>query len=94
MKFSDIKFSSEYIIKKFKEAVRKTELDESLHLHSLRHSFCSNLVSKNISLYTVKELAGHEDISTTAIYSHVQFGALAKTVNSLDKKRDYAFIGF
>jgi site-specific recombinase XerD len=47
----NIKCKPEYISKKFKKAVRETKLNDRIHLHSLRHSFCSGLVSKNISLY-------------------------------------------
>ena len=36
----------------------------------MRHDFCTHLVKKGIDIYTVKNLAGHEDIRTTEEYLH------------------------
>lgn len=38
-------------------------------IHILRHTFAKKLVAKNINLSTIKDLLGHEDISTTMIYA-------------------------
>lgn len=67
-----IKLNEDFVSKKFKQAVRDAGLSEEIHFHTLRHSFASNLVQKGVSLYVVKELLGHENISTTQIYSHLQ----------------------
>jgi len=40
-----------------------------------------NLVQKGVSLYVVKELLGHENISTTQIYSHLQNDNLREAIN-------------
>lgn len=80
---SDIKLNGEFISKQFKKAVRAAELNEDIHFHSLRHSFASALVQRSVSLYTVKELLGHENIKTTQIYSHLQQESLNKAVNLL-----------
>lgn len=78
------KFNLEYVSKGFKKALRKTEgIDPKIHLHSLRHSFASNIVKQNVSLYVVKELLGHKKISTTEIYSHVAVDTLRNAVNVL-----------
>ncbi|KAF0139477.1 MAG: int [Stygiobacter sp.] len=73
----------ETISKQFKEAVRKTTLDERIHFHSLRHSFASLLIQRGVSLYVVKELLGHEDLATTQIYSHLQQRNLCDAINLL-----------
>jgi integrase/recombinase XerD len=78
-----IKLNEDFVSKKFKEAVRVTKLDERIHFHSLRHSFASLLVQRGVSLYVVKELLGHEDLSTTQIYSHLQQQNLRDAVNML-----------
>lgn len=73
----------ETISKQFKDAVRKSNLNEKIHFHSLRHSFASLLVQRGVSLYIVKELLGHEDLATTQIYSHLQQQNLRDAINLL-----------
>ena len=73
----------ETISKQFKDAVRKSNVNEKIHFHSLRHSFASLLAQKGVSLYIVKELLGHEDLATTQIYSHLQQQNLRDAINIL-----------
>ena len=73
----------ETISKQFKKIVRKSNLSDKIHFHSLRHSFASLLVQRGVSLYVVKELLGHEDLATTQIYSHLQQQNLRDAVNLL-----------
>lgn len=82
-RFEGIKLNESYISKRFKKAVRSANLNDDIHFHSLRHSFASALVQRNVSLYAVKELLGHENIKTTQIYSHLQKENLSKAVNLL-----------
>lgn len=53
-------------------------IEQNLHPHRLRHSFASHILESSHDLRAVQELLGHENISTTQIYTHLDFQHLAK----------------
>lgn len=57
---------------------QKNNIPENIHPHLLRHSFASHVLQSSQDLRAVQELLGHSNISTTQIYTHLDFQHLSK----------------
>ncbi|WP_144937844.1 tyrosine recombinase XerC [Pseudomonas alabamensis] len=64
------------------KVVGERELGQHLHPHMLRHSFASHLLESSQDLRAVQEMLGHADITTTQIYTHLDFQHLAAVYDS------------
>lgn len=79
------RMNQEHVSRKFAHYVRKAGLKD-FKLHSLRHSFATNLVSAGIDIYTVSRLLGHSDIRTSMIYAKSRMETLREAVRKLDAR--------
>ena len=67
---------------RLKEWSIKQGINSSVHPHMLRHSFASHLLQSSGDLRAVQEMLGHSNISTTQIYTHLDFQHLSKTYDA------------
>lgn len=71
------RISHRAIQQRLKLAGQQLDQQQHLHPHMLRHSFASHLLESSGDLRAVQELLGHANLSTTQIYTHLDFQHLA-----------------
>ena len=60
-----------------KYQAQRAGVNVDLHPHLLRHCFASHMLSNSSDLRAVQEMLGHSNLSTTQIYTHIDFDQLA-----------------
>jgi integrase/recombinase XerC len=76
------RLSAQSIWQRLRQRSRQAGLATPVHPHMLRHSFASHLLQSSSDLRAVQELLGHVSITTTQVYTRLDFQHLAKTYDA------------
>ena len=76
------RISARNIQYRLKEWSIKQGINSSVHPHMLRHSFATHVLQSSGDLRAVQEMLGHANISTTQVYTHLDFQHLSKTYDA------------
>ncbi len=76
------RISTRNVQKRFSEWGIKQGLNSHVHPHKLRHSFATHMLESSGDLRGVQELLGHANLSTTQIYTHLDFQHLASVYDA------------
>ena len=71
-----LKLTRQGFDKVLKDIALKQGLEKVVYPHIIRHSFATHLLNNGASLMVIKELLGHENVSTTGIYTHLSINEL------------------
>lgn len=76
------RISASSVQQRLKKWAMKKGIDQRIYPHLMRHSFASHILESSHDLRAVQELLGHANLSTTQIYTHLDFQHLAKVYDA------------
>jgi len=72
-----------------KELAERAGIHKNISPQTFRHSFATHLIEGGADLRAVQEMLGHESITTTEIYTHLDRAFLQETLKSYHPREDY-----
>ena len=71
-----------------KQLVEKTGIDKVISPHTFRHSFATHLLENGADLRAIQQMLGHQSITTTEIYTHIDTSFLQETISKFHPRKD------
>ncbi|MFT4942596.1 MAG: integrase/recombinase XerD [Patiriisocius sp.] len=71
-----------------KQLVEKVGINKTISPHTFRHSFATHLLENGASLRAIQQMLGHESITTTEIYTHIETSFLQETIAKFHPRKE------
>ncbi len=71
-----------------KQLAAKAGIDKVISPHTFRHSFATHLLENGADLRAIQQMLGHQSITTTEIYTHIETSFLQETITKFHPRKD------
>ena len=71
-----------------KNLTEKAGIKKTISPHTFRHSFATHLLENGANLRAIQQMLGHESITTTEIYTHLDKSHLTEVLNRFHPRKD------
>ncbi len=79
----DLQYSSRSVLEVVKQLANKAGLDKRVYTHLMRHCSFTHMVENGTDINLIQRLAGHSNVKTTAIYTHISHNLISKIKSPL-----------
>ena len=77
-------YSSRSVLQVIKQLGEKAGIDKRVWTHQMRHNSFTHMVEKGIDINLISKLAGHQNIKTTLLYTHISHNIVSKIPSPLE----------
>jgi len=83
----ELKYTDRSVGQVIKQLATKAGLNKRVHTHLLRHCSFTHLVEQGVDINLIQKLAGHSNVKTTSIYTHISHNLISKIQSPLSAIR-------